>query len=441
MNNQNTIQHINYSSYGTVTLVGFGPGDPDLLTIKALKALQKADTIIHDDLIDKEFLSQFGAEKIYVGKRSGRHSSEQDEINDILLEKAYSGKQVVRLKGGDPMIFAHAGEEIEYLQKHKIEVSVIPGITTASALAADMKVSLTQRKISSSVAFINGHSHFLEIPNADTLVFYMGASNLKNIAKKILSKGWAYNTPVLLVHNVSLPTEESFELTLGELYETSNSFPTPLIALVGDVAGLRKQEASTIKRTLYTGTLCDNRSYIHTPLIETEELNDYSHTKELLAQHNNYILFDSIESVKHTLNIIRKEAIDTSNIKFVSTNSATTKLLKQEELNNIFHVDNAIEWFKDQPLGNILIPTDDTTNKHPFFALEKQGFNVKLATVSSTTKIAYPQKVNLDTIQSVVFTSSAAIDNFINIYGSLPESIEYITLGICTQSYLESISR
>jgi len=137
------------SSWGKVTLVGFGPGNPDFLTLAGERAIREADILFYDDLLDASFLNRYQAQKLYVGKRSGKHYKQQDEINVLLLEAARSGKQVVRLKGGDPMIFAHAGEEIEYLQSNLIEVTVIPGITTASALAALSKVSLTHRDLSS----------------------------------------------------------------------------------------------------------------------------------------------------------------------------------------------------------------------------------------------------------------------------------------------------
>ena len=124
------------SSFGKVWLVGFGPGDPELLTIKGYKLIKTADIIFYDDLLNKEFLLKFPSEKVYVGKRKGNHSIEQAEINELLYEAAVSGKTVVRLKGGDPMLFAHGGEEIEYLERRHIEVEVVPGITAALAAAA-----------------------------------------------------------------------------------------------------------------------------------------------------------------------------------------------------------------------------------------------------------------------------------------------------------------
>ena len=219
-----------------VTLVGFGPGDPELLTVKAIKALQQADIIFHDDLVDKSFLKTFPAELVYVGKRSGHHSAEQHEINLLLLEAALKGKRVVRLKGGDPMLFAHAQEEICYLENRGIEVTVVPGITTASALAARAKVSLTERGVSQSVALINGHANRPLTPDAETLVYYMGASKLQQIAQTLIARGKRPGTPVLLASNLSTAHEQFFHTTLADLANKEPNYPTPLIALVGEVA-------------------------------------------------------------------------------------------------------------------------------------------------------------------------------------------------------------
>lgn len=259
---------------GSVSLVGFGPGDPDLLTIKAAKAIDAADIIFYDDLIDDSYLADKKAEKIYVGKRAGYHHKEQADINRLLLEAAREGKNVVRLKGGDPMIFAHGSEEIEYLESNLIKVNVIPGITTASALAASQKISLTHRDFSSSVALVSGHTPQPVTPDAETLVYYMGAKQLQAIATQLIDKeGWAFNTPVLLTYNVSRPDEQTFETTLWNLRNGEmQNLPTPLIALIGYVAGLKHHQASDIKPTLYTGTLpaIEKRKadYTYTPLIE-----------------------------------------------------------------------------------------------------------------------------------------------------------------------------
>ncbi len=223
-------------NYGKVTLIGFGPGNPDLLTIAAVKALNKADIIFYDALIDQSFLDEFDAEKISVGKRSGRHSAEQDQINQLLVDAAKEGKNVIRLKGGDPMLFGRAGEEIAYLHQNNIEVSVIPGVTTASALAASTLTSLTIRGISQSVAFINGHADLPITPDAETLVYYMGAKKLKDIAKALIERGKDPQTPTILVYNASMKDEKVFRSSVEKLANEDKIYPTPLIVLIGNVA-------------------------------------------------------------------------------------------------------------------------------------------------------------------------------------------------------------
>ena len=226
---------------GKVWLVGFGPGDPELLTMKGLKILKKADIIFYDDLLNKEYLLKFKAEKIYVGKRKGRHSHEQDSINQMLYEAACDGKKVVRLKGGDPMLFAHGGEEIEFLRSRSIRVEVVPGVTAALAASAFAKVPLTHRGLATCVTFATGHSDKnIVVPNSGTLVYYMGASNLGLIAKKVISKGWKAETPVLLVYNVSGEDQKEFFTTLQEIVDELQTYKTPLIIIIGEVVGLRQ---------------------------------------------------------------------------------------------------------------------------------------------------------------------------------------------------------
>ncbi len=225
---------------GKVTLVGFGPGDPDLLTIAGERAIANADIIFHDDLVDIDFLDNYKAEKVYVGKRSHCHSFEQEAIHDLMLEAARMGKNIVRLKGGDSMVFAHGGEEIEFLKSKGVPVSVIPGICTGIAVAALTQIPLTLRGIAKSVAFITGHTSDVQLPNADTLVCFMAGSTIHKIAAKAIAEGRDPNTPVALVYNVSLPDQQEFLSTLKILSRTEDKFPTPVIIIIGDVISYRQ---------------------------------------------------------------------------------------------------------------------------------------------------------------------------------------------------------
>lgn len=420
---------------GHVTLVGFGPGDPELLTVKAVKTLQQADIIFYDDLIDKAYLDTLSAEKVYVGKRSGRHHAEQPAINRMLLQAARDGKQVVRLKGGDPMVFGHAGEEIEYLQSNLVNVSVIPGITTASALAASTKVSLTHRGISSSVALINGHAVRPLAPNADTIVYYMGGCRLSQISESLLAEGWPSTTPVLLVHNVSLPDEQTFETTVGEL--PAANIPTPVITLVGDVARLRHQAASGLRRTLYTGLVCPNPDYIHTPLIEIEPVS----FPEPSIEDYDYLLFTSRYAVK----AVEKSSLFTihSSLKIVSIGPATTQALKDAGVGEVEQTEQddsygVIDYFSRQPRGRVLIPRSNLALDIIPDGLRSLGFTVQTLTVYNNVYPNHVRRVNLDNIQRVVFTSPSTVDSFLKTYGCLPPHIEYVTRGSITEQHLKS---
>ena len=232
---------------GKVTLVGFGPGDPDLLTIAGDKALAKADVIFHDDLLDQDFLGKYKATKVYVGKRKHCHSHEQDEINQLILNSALQGNEVVRLKGGDSMIFAHGGEEIEYLKSFGVQVSVIPGISTGIAVASLTQIPLTLRGSAKSVAFITGHTSDVHLPNTDTLVCFMAGATIHKIAAKAIAEGRNPKTPVALVHNVSLPDQKEFLSTLDELAGSETVYPTPIIIIIGDVISSRTGIVKTLE--------------------------------------------------------------------------------------------------------------------------------------------------------------------------------------------------
>lgn len=214
---------------GRVTLVGAGPGDPELLTLKAVRALQAADVILFDDLVSDEVLelARREAKRMLVGKRGGRESCRQDDINALMLKLARQGKHVVRLKSGDPMVFGRAGEEIAALRAAGIPVSVVAGITAASAMAAEMGVSLTHRDTAHSVRLVTGHAKSGQLPAdldwhglADpetTLVFYMGGRTASAIGTRLMSEGLAPATPVVIHVAVSRADQELRRTSLAEL--------------------------------------------------------------------------------------------------------------------------------------------------------------------------------------------------------------------------------
>lgn len=463
---------------GSVSLVGFGPGDPDLLTIKAAKAIDAADIIFYDDLIDDSYLTDKKAEKIYVGKRAGYHHKEQADINRLLLEAAREGKNVVRLKGGDPMIFAHGSEEIEFLESNLINVNVIPGITTASALAASQKISLTHRDFSSSVALVSGHTPQPVTPDAETLVYYMGAKQLQAIATQLIDEeGWAFNTPVLLTYNVSRQDEQTFETTLWELRNgEKKDLPTPLIVLIGNVAGLKHHQASDIKPTLYTGTLPDiekrNTDYTYTPLIEINNSSIFSLKDALYDEENyeyykgkglawddddekkpKYVVFTSQHSISSTIECIPELLEEQENYIFISIGDTTTEALHNAGIKDVIQVEEdnrfgIIKWFEKEKekydeanarYEDIIYPHSSLSPEDIPLALQELGFSVKSFVAYKNVMPEHPRLVNLNHFKRIVFTSPSTIDNFIKLYGKLPENTEFITRGPITQKHLEEV--
>ena len=230
---------------GKVYLIGAGPGAPDLLTLRAAKLLAQADIVFYDALVHGDTVALAErAEKIAVGKRCGKASTAQRFINKRLVDAAQKYQIVVRLKGGDPMLFGRAQEEIAALEEAGIEYSVVPGITAALAASADLGISLTRRGISRSVAFVTprlgpgeAENEWLQVAaSADTAVLYMASHEAQEISSRLIAAGRAANTPVAVVENASLPESRRIYTTLGELPAISQLQLTgPVIILIGEV--------------------------------------------------------------------------------------------------------------------------------------------------------------------------------------------------------------
>jgi len=250
------------SSTGKVTLVGAGPGDAELLTLKAVRALQAADVILFDDLVSDDVLelARREAKKMLVGKRGGRTSCKQDDINDMMVSFAQAGKNVVRLKSGDPAIFGRAGEEIAALAHHNIPVSIIPGITSASAMAARLGVSLTHRDHAQSVRFVTGHSKNGKLPDhidwslvADptaSTVFYMGGRTAEEIRDRLMGHGIMSSTPVTICSSVSRESERIWRGTLSTMDRgiAEIGFEDPVLIGVGSVFEIGVEDADIFEK-------------------------------------------------------------------------------------------------------------------------------------------------------------------------------------------------
>ena len=236
---------------GIVYLVGTGPGDPDLLTLRAARLIAEADVVLHDNLVSAQVLALLpaGAERIYVGKRRSKHALGQDDLNRLLVELARLGRRVLRLKGGDPFIFGRGGEEMLHLAQAGVPYEVVPGITAATGVAACAGIPLTHRGVAQSVTFVTGHLQdgtmdldwaMLARPG-QTVVVYMGLLGLAQICARLVEHGRAPQTPAAMVQQGTLPTQRVIAGTLASLPDAvaAAGLHAPTLIIVGEVVALR----------------------------------------------------------------------------------------------------------------------------------------------------------------------------------------------------------
>ena len=314
-----------------VYLIGAGPGDPGLLTLKGRDALAKADTVVYDYLANEAFLdfARPDAERIYVGKKGGDHTLSQDGINALIVGKAREGKIVARLKGGDPYMFGRGGEEAEELLAAGVPFEVVPGVTSGIAGPAYAGIPLTHRAHSSSVCFITGHedptkpdtAHDWEAlaRSASTLVFYMGMKNLPDISRKLTAAGLSADTPAALVRWGTTGRHRSLVSTLGALPDDAvkHGFSAPSLIVVGSVVSLHDTLNWFERRPLYGKGVVVTRAreqasdsaalleemganVIQFPTIEIKPLDDYSHVRKAIDNLQTYrmIIFTSVNGVR-----------------------------------------------------------------------------------------------------------------------------------------------
>lgn len=245
--------------YGKVWLVGAGPGDADLISVKAVKLLKRADVVLYDYLVNKELLDYCSAEceLLYVGKKMDKHTYPQEELNELLVSYANKGKTIVRLKGGDPFVFGRGVEEILTLIENNIDYEVVPGITSGVAVPAYMGIPVTARHVASSVTFVTGHPakgknsvDWQALAKAsDTLVVYMGVTNAQRIANELIMGGKKSETPVALIRWGTYPQQEMLTATLKTIGEVmaDRGFMPPALMVIGEVVNFSNQLKPIIK--------------------------------------------------------------------------------------------------------------------------------------------------------------------------------------------------
>lgn len=249
---------------GSVFLVGAGPGDAELLTLKAYRVLQQADVVLYDSLVSQDIINELPkhATLIYVGKRCGQHSMAQSDICQLMSEYALKGHKVVRLKGGDPAIFGRTAEEVEHLKKHNIEFAIVPGVTAASGCSAWSGIPLTHRDFAHSVRFITAHfkddntqaqwQNYAE--SEDTLVFYMGLSKIQEIAENLVRYGKAKDTPIAIIDQGTTEQQSTYTSSLAEVHKVLTEAELKGPALI--IVGLVVTDKANVNPTLLKHVTC-----------------------------------------------------------------------------------------------------------------------------------------------------------------------------------------
>ncbi|TCO07041.1 uroporphyrinogen-III C-methyltransferase [Natronoflexus pectinivorans] len=441
---EHNIHKAQIANAGKVTLAGFGPGNSELLTVKAMNALKACDVIYYDDLLDASLLDQFPGEKIYVGKRSSNHAFSQDKINEQLYQSALEGKRVVRLKGGDPLIFGRGIEEYHYLAKRGINVELVPGISSAMAAAADALVPLTARGVSSSVVFLSGHDiSKLVVPKAETLVFFMGASRQNQLAKRLLKEGWHPHTPVAVVQNASYAHSINKRYTLEQLECTDDLLVSPVIIIVGWTAA--ENNSHLPDKWLYTGsniTECRQEGMlIHSPLVSIEPADKYDDSEIAIKniEQFNRIIFTSRHAVEHffdRLTDARKDIRSLANVEIDVIGPVTAEALLKRGiiaeppgLNS--SSEDLVEFYKQNQIRSqsVLIPGSDKSSKYLPDTLSKLGNKITTIVLFYNRK---PKNIvihNLEEFHGIEFSSVPAVERFFEVYKAFPGHIEYAFRG------------
>ncbi len=401
------------NTFGKVYLVG--ATYVDHLTLKADQALKHADVIYYDDLVDVAILARYSVKKVYIGKRKEKHSVKQDQINELLYTAALQGQRVVRLKCGDPLIFARGGEEIQYLQERLIQVEVIPGLSSAQIAAADSLIPLTHRSMANKLSFLSGHT--LDREEKETLVYFMAASKLTEVALKLQKQRFKPEQPVAIIQNAGSITEKIVITCLGKLKEVELS--SPILLIVGNVVKQFQKTDKYLFLGLDPWTCPLNQSVVHYPLIEIE----YLKLKKIELSQYDAVLFTSKNGVKSIL-----DNYSVKNKKIIAIGKQTQKTIEDYgyKVNYLPRTADSVslaELIKKHRFHKILYPTSQISDN----ALHQlKNVDVK---VFYKTKFRKQPKVDLSMYAGLVFSSASTVQAYFKIYKNIPKHLQILVYG------------
>ncbi|MFC1943226.1 uroporphyrinogen-III C-methyltransferase [Chloroflexota bacterium] len=446
---------------GKVYLVGAGPGDPRLISQGGLECLAQADVVIYDHLLDERLLDSTRpeAEIIYVGKAVGQHTREQDEINQLLVEKAKEGKTVVRLKGGDPFVFGRGGEEAEALKDNHILFEVVPGVSSAVAVPAYAGIPLTHRGLASSFAVITGH----EDPGkdrssiaweklttgVDTLVFLMGMRNLSEIVAKLIAHGRPANTPVAVIKDGTRPEQKTVVGSLTDIVARVKKYrlSSPAVIVVGEVVKLREKLGWFDNRPLFSKRVLVTRARhqasalsrllseqgaqpIELPAIDIKATANTEELDQTISNLERYqwIVFTSVNGVEaffQRLNSLNLDSRALKNLKIGVIGPATAQALKNkgitpDYLPEVYTTEGLIDGLSRCDIAGqrFLLPRADIADKELTRGITQLGAEVHevttYRTVPAADAISRAQEMLLSgKIDIITFTSSSTVSNLV----------------------------
>lgn len=453
-----------------VYLVGAGPGDPNLITVKAKEILRQAEVVIYDYLVDRRILGEARQEteliccdKLGKNRYSDGFFIHQERINNLIVKKAKEGKKVVRLKNGDVSIFSRLSQELDVLAKNKIEFEIVPGVTAASAASCLSGIPLTDRRFASTCVFVTGHEDpkkerssldWSSLAKSGTLVLYMAVENLERIVDELLRTGKDKDTPVAIVQDASLLTQKISSGTLKDIAKKAlaQKIRPPAIIIIGETVKLEKDFnwLNKNKRILFTG-LSKERffiqgTYFHLPLIKIETLSDYTEFDNYLKNIGqfNWIVFTSRFGVQYFFERLTKAGFDSRILKDINIavigNSTKDKLLEfgilADLVPKIESSHGLLDAFKKIGIkdNRIFLPRSDISDKGL-----SEGFKNLKAKV--TEAIAYKNvmpkdlpDLDLSYFDEVMFTSPSGVRNFMKRYGKLPFNIKVSCIGEVTKN-------
>lgn len=451
---------------GKVYLVGAGPGDPRLITVRGLECLEKADVVVYDRLASPRLLrhAKPGTELVYVGKLPDRHTMKQEEINQLLVDLALSGKTVTRLKGGDPTIFGRVGEEAELLYDNGIEFEIVPGITSAIAVPAYAGIPVTHRDMASSISIITGHEspdkldrsiHWDKVTNATgTLLFLMGVAKIGYIAEQLIKHGKPPETPVALVRWGTRVEQETVVGTLStiEAVVKEANFQPPAVIIVGEVVMQREKLRWYENKPLFGMRVLVTRARAQAseladaiealggepcefPVIEINEPQspvaiDTLRARLEEAERYNWLMFTSVNGVEYFFRFLRKFGIDLRRFhaaRIAAVGPKTAEALQGrgllvEELPVKFHAESLLEHLEGmlQPGERALLPRGDLAREVLPAELAKRGVEAVEIDVYETTVADSHDELALEYLREggihmITFTSSSTVMNLLDI--------------------------